>query len=134
LGSPSEVQRDRDLEALLQFGLDSYRMSRVVDPSRTYATVPVGWGEPPVRVVAPRAIVRPTSTRRLLSEQVVVPAVVALPVTQGQRLGTLVVRDGSRVVARSPLVADARRPDPGITRKAWWVTRRTVHHLVGLVP
>ena len=134
LGSPSEAQRDRDLDALLRFGLGSYRMSRVVDPSRTYATVPVGWGEPPVRVVAPRAIVRPASTQRPLSEQVVVTAVAALPVSPGQRLGTLVVRDGSRVVARSPLVADAPRPVPGAARKAWWVTRRTVHHLGALVP
>jgi D-alanyl-D-alanine carboxypeptidase (penicillin-binding protein 5/6) len=134
LGSPTEAQRDRDLGALLRFGLESYRMSRVVDPSRTYATVPVGWGEPPVRLVAPRAIVRPASTQRPLSEQIVVPAVVALPVRAGQRLGTLVVKDGSRIVARSPLVSDARRPDPRPMRKAWWVARRTVHHLVGLVP
>jgi D-alanyl-D-alanine carboxypeptidase len=134
LGSPSEAQRDHDLRALLRFGLGSYRLSRVVDPSRTYATIPVGWGEAPIRVVAPRAIVRPASTQRPLSEQIVVPAVASLPVVAGQRLGTLVVRDGSRVVARSPLVADGVRPAPGFTGKAWWVTRRAVHHLGGLVP
>ena len=113
LGSPSEAQRDADLAALLRFGLASYRMSKVVDPIRTYATSPAGWGRPPVRAVAPRAIVRPASAHRPLVERVVVPAVVRLPVAAGQRLGTLVVTDGSRVVARSPLVAAGSRGEPG---------------------
>jgi D-alanyl-D-alanine carboxypeptidase len=134
LGAPTEAQRDRDLTALLRFGLESYRTARVVDPSRTYAMVPVGWGEKPVRLVAPRAVDRPTSTHRQLSERVVVPAVAALPIAAGQRLGTLVVRDGARVVARSPLVADRVRPAPGLGARAEWVARRTVHHLVGLLP
>jgi serine-type D-Ala-D-Ala carboxypeptidase (penicillin-binding protein 5/6) len=133
LGSTGEAQRDRDLEALLRFGLASYRASQVVDPARTYALVPVGWGEKPIRVVAPRQIVRPTPTGRSLVERIVVPAVAALPVSAGQQLGTLVVRDGSRIVARSPLVAAEARQDPGLARKAEWVARRTVHHLVGLV-
>ena len=48
LGSPTEAQRDGDLAALLRFGLDSYRRVTVVDPGRTYATLPVGWGLAPV--------------------------------------------------------------------------------------
>ena len=117
LGAPSEAQRDSDLAALLRFGLASYRPSLVVDPARRYATVEVGWGRAAVPVVAPRRIVRPAPLGRALTEQVVVSAVAALPVAAGQRLGTLVVRDGTRVVARSPLVAAearerARQPSP----------------------
>jgi D-alanyl-D-alanine carboxypeptidase (penicillin-binding protein 5/6) len=134
LGSPSEAQRDADLAALLRFGLRSYRMSKVVDPARTYASIPVGWGRPPVRAVAPRAIVRPASAGRPLVERVVVPAVAALPVSAGQRLGTLVVTDGRRVVARSPLVAATGQDAPGLPAKGWWVTRRTVHHLGEVLP
>lgn len=133
LGSASEAQRDGELAALLRFGLQSYRTARVIDPGRTYASVPVGWGEPPVRAVAPRAILRPTSIERPLRERVVVPAVAALPVLAGQRLGTIVVTDGSRVVARSPLVAATSRPAPSPGVRAWWVTRRAAHRLVGLV-
>jgi D-alanyl-D-alanine carboxypeptidase (penicillin-binding protein 5/6) len=80
LGEPSEAQRDADLAALLRFGLASYRPSRVVDAGRTYAAVPVGWGLEPVRLVAPRAIVRPAPLDRPLVERVVAPAVAALPV------------------------------------------------------
>lgn len=133
LGSPSETQRDRDLSALLRFGLQSYRPSRIVDPTRTYAAVPVGWGEPPLRLVAPRTVVRPAHVARSLTERLVVPAVVRLPVLAGQRLGTLVVRDGTRVVARSALVAAEARREPTRIDKAAWLARRTGHHLVGLV-
>lgn len=133
LGDPSEAQRDQDLAALLRFGLASYRHSKVVDPRRTYASVPVGWGLDPVRLVAPRAIVRPAPLDRSLVERVVGPAVAALPVRAGQRLGTLVVTDGRRVVARSPLVAATGRDEPDALAKADWLAGRTVHHLVGLV-
>jgi D-alanyl-D-alanine carboxypeptidase len=133
LGDPSETQRDQDLAALLRFGLASYRQSQVVDPRRTYADVPVGWGLDPVRLVAPRAIVRPAPVDRPLVERVVGPAVAALPVRAGERLGTLVVMDGRRMVARSPLVAAAARDEPDALAKADWLAGRTVHHLVGLV-
>jgi len=122
-----------DLAALLRFGLGSYRPSLVVDPARRYATVEVGWGRDAVPVVAPRRIVRPAPLGRALAEQVVVSAVAALPVAAGQRLGTLVVRDGTRVVARSPLVAAEARDEPGTLAKAGWLARRTGHNLVGLL-
>jgi D-alanyl-D-alanine carboxypeptidase (penicillin-binding protein 5/6) len=133
LGEPSEARRDEDLAALLRFGLASYRPSRVVDPQRTYASVPVGWGQEPVRLVAPRAVVRPAPLDRPLVERVVAPAVAVLPVRAGERLGTLVVTDGTRVVARSPLVAVVDRQEPDVLAKAGWLAGRTVHHLVGLV-
>jgi D-alanyl-D-alanine carboxypeptidase len=133
LGEPSESRRDEDLAALLRFGLASYRPSQVVDTKRTYAAIPVGWGQKPLRVVAPRAIVRPAPVDRPLVERVVVPAVASLPVRAGQRLGTLVIEDGDRVVARSPLVAAAARSEPGALAKADWLAGRTLHHLAGLV-
>jgi len=133
LGSPTEAQRDLDLSSLLRFGLASYRPSRVVDPSRTYAAVKVGWGTPPLRLVAPRAVVRPAHVARLLVERVVAPAVIRLPVRAGQPLGMLVVRDGPRIVARSVLVAAESRKKPSRLEKATWLARRTGDHLVGLV-
>ena len=133
LGAATEAQRDRDLTALLRFGLASYRPAKVVDPARTYAAVPLGWGLEPLALVAPRAVVRPTATTRPLVEQVVAPAVAALPVRAGQRLGTLVVRDGARVVARSPLVARRSEAMPSLAEKSRWVAGRAVDRLVGLV-
>jgi D-alanyl-D-alanine carboxypeptidase (penicillin-binding protein 5/6) len=133
LGSPTEAQRDRDLAALLRFGLASYRPSRVVDSDRTYARVEVGWGRPTLPLVAPRSIVRPASTARPLVERVVAPVVAALPIRAGQRLGTVVVTDGSRVVARSPLVASRAEPAPTFAQQARWVAGRAIDRLAGLV-
>jgi D-alanyl-D-alanine carboxypeptidase len=133
LGSPTEAQRDRDLAALLRDGLASYRTSRVVDPARTYATVEVGWGRQPLKLVAPRAVVRPAPSGRPLVERVVAPVVASLPVRAGQRLGTLVVTDGGRVVARSSLVAARAEPKPTAAQQARWVAGRAVDRLKGLV-
>ncbi len=133
LGSPTEAQRDRDLAALLRFGLASYRPSRVVDGDRTYARVAVGWGREPLALVAPRTIVRPAPTGRALVERVVAPVVARLPVRAGQRLGTVVVTDGARIVVRSPLVASRAEPEPTLAQKARWVAGRSVDRLVGLV-
>jgi serine-type D-Ala-D-Ala carboxypeptidase (penicillin-binding protein 5/6) len=133
LGSPSEAQRDADLTALLRFGLASYRPALVVDRDRTYALVTVGWGKEPLALVAPRSIVRPAPTGRPLVERVVAPVVATLPVQAGQPLGTVVVRDGNRIVARSPLVAARAQPVPTFAQKARWVAGRTVDRLKGLV-
>ena len=70
---------------------------------------------------------------RRVRQILLVSAVAALPVAAGQRLGTLVVRDGTRVVARSPLVAAETRDEPGTVAKAGWLARRTGHNLVGLL-
>ncbi len=133
LGEPSELQRDRDLTALIEWGLAQYRSARVVDATRSYASATVGWGLEPVALVAPRSLVRPSPTSRPLVETVVAPVAVSLPVRAGQRLGEVVVRDGGRVVARSPLVAARSVANPGWLDRARFVATRTVDHLVGLV-
>ena len=103
LGSPSEAQRDADLAALLRFGLASYRPARVVDRDRTYALVTVGWeGAARARRAAQH---RPPGTDGTsLVERVVAPRSRRCR-SGGPALGTVVVRDGNRIVARSPLVA-----------------------------
>lgn len=133
LGSPSREQRNRDLEALLRFGLGSYRPVAAVSAARTYAVAETAYGRPAVRLVAPRALVRAARVDRPLVERVVAPTRVALPVRAGQRLGEVRVYDGARLVASSPLVAASAVSRPGTLGKAAWYARRTVHHLAGLV-
>lgn len=133
LGSPTEEQRNRDLEALLRFGLGQYRAIRAVDASRTYAHVRVGYGLPDVPLVARATIVRPARVERPLLERIVAPTSVTLPVRAGARLGEVRVYDGSRLVAFSPLVAARAVAEPGASGKMAWYARRTVHHLAGFV-
>ncbi len=131
LGEPSEERRDADLAALLGFGLASFRPSLVVDSSRIYARVEVGWGREPIAVVAHDPVIRPAPTGRPLVERVVAPAVVPLPVHAGQRLGSVLVLDGRRIVARVPLVADRSVAAPTRWQQGRYLAGRTVHHLFG---
>ena len=133
LGSPTEEQRNRDLEALLRFGLAQYRPILAIDASRTYAVARTGYGRPDVRLVAPRTVVRVARNGRPLLERVVVPSALALPVRAGRQFGEVRVYDGRRLVARAPLVADRSVTEPGSFGKIGWYARRTVHHLVGFV-
>jgi len=133
LGSRTEEQRNRDLEALLRFGLAQYRPIRAVDASRTYAFARVGYGLQDLPLVARATIVRAARVGRSLLERVVAPTAVALPVRAGQALGEVRVYDGSRLVAVSSLVAARAVAEPGSSGKIAWYARRTVHHLVGFV-
>jgi D-alanyl-D-alanine carboxypeptidase (penicillin-binding protein 5/6) len=133
LGDPTEERRDADLAALLRYGLGSYAPIVAVSATRTYAEAGTGWGQPSVRLVAPRSIVKATRTGRPLVEQIVAPTVVSLPVRAGQRLGVVRVLDGTRVVAVSPLVAAQDITRPGAVARARYYASRTYDHLVGLV-
>jgi serine-type D-Ala-D-Ala carboxypeptidase (penicillin-binding protein 5/6) len=134
LGDPSETQRDADLAALLRFGLASYRPSVVVQAGRSYARVQVGWGRAPVAAIARDRVVRPASISRPLVERVVVPEVISLPIHAGQKLGSVVVLDGQRVVARVPLVAARSVVAPTRWQQGRYLAGRTVHHLFGWFP
>jgi D-alanyl-D-alanine carboxypeptidase (penicillin-binding protein 5/6) len=133
LGSPAEEQRNRDLEALLRFGLSQYRAVNAVDASRVYALARVGYGRDELPLVARSTIVRPARVGRPLLERIVAPTAVALPVRAGQRLGEVRVYDGKRLVAVAPLVAGRAVAEPGVSGKIGWYAKRTVHHLVGFV-
>jgi D-alanyl-D-alanine carboxypeptidase (penicillin-binding protein 5/6) len=130
LGAPSESARDRDVEALLRYGLSAYRLSRVIDPARVYARIPVGWGMQPLSLIATRSVVRPAPVGRPLTERVVAPLVARLPVTAGSKLGTVTVLDGDRVVALSPLVASRGISRPGLLGRIRFVALRSIHHAV----
>jgi D-alanyl-D-alanine carboxypeptidase (penicillin-binding protein 5/6) len=133
LGAPTEEQRDRELEALLRWGLAQYRPIRAIDSSRAYALVHMPYGRSAVRLVARTTIVRAARVGRPLLERIVAPTGSAFPVRAGELLGEVRVYDGERLVAVSPLVADRTVTEPGVSGKIGWYARRTLHHLVGVV-
>ncbi len=132
LGSPTRARRDADLEALLRWGLAQYRPIRAIDASRTYALARTGYGRATVRAVSLRTVVRPARVGRALVERVVAASELSLPVRKGQPIGEIRVYDGTRLVARAPLVADRSVSVPDTVGKVGWYARRTIHHLVGL--
>jgi D-alanyl-D-alanine carboxypeptidase (penicillin-binding protein 5/6) len=133
LGEPSEEQRNADLGSLLTWGLAQYHPVRVIDDARVYGLVETGYGRPPVKLVAARAVVRSVRVDRPLVERVVASSALALPVTSGQRAGEVRVFAGGRLIAQAPLVATESVSAVSASGKVRWYARRTVHHLFGLV-
>ena len=132
LGSPTRTERNADLAELLAFGLSSYRLVPVISTARTYATAELPYGRDPLRLVAMKPVLRPVRLARSLTERVVAPTAVALPVREGQRLGEVHVYDRGKLVASSPLVAARSVELPGTASKVGWYAKRTLHHLGGL--
>ena len=133
LGSPSRGERNADLAELLAFGLSRYRLVPVIGGERTYATARLPYGREPLRLVAMRPVLRPVRLARALTEEVVAPAVVSLPVRRGQRLGEVHVFDRGKLVASSPLVASRSVARPGTADKVGWYAKRSLHHLGGFL-
>jgi D-alanyl-D-alanine carboxypeptidase (penicillin-binding protein 5/6) len=133
LGEPSRTARNDDLLALVRWGLAQYRPVAAITTGRTYAVARAPYGRDAVRLVALRSVVHTVHVGRPLVERVVAPRAVSLPLALHARLGEVRIYDGSRLVARAPLVAATAMPEPGVLGKARWYATRTLHHLAGLV-
>lgn len=133
LGSPSRSRRNADLAALLAWGLSRYRAVTVVDPHRVYASVETGFGRRAVRLVAAGPLLKVVRVGRPLTERVVAPAAVSLPVERGRRLGEVRLYAGGKLIGRRPLVAAESISRPGLGGRIGWYAGRTVHHIWGWI-
>ena len=131
LGSPSRAQRNDDLTRLLVWGLSQYRSANVISDRRTYATARLPFGRAAPDLVAAQPVLEVVRVGRPLTERVVAPRVVPLPVRQGQVLGRVEVWNGDRLLASRPLVASRSVPLPSTAGRLRWYAKRTVHHLIG---
>src|SRR5437763_2926160 len=82
LGSPDRATRNTDLESLLVWGLAQFRVVHLVQANRTYATVQLPYGRSPLPLVAARAQDGSARIGHGLTEKVVAPVAVPLPVRQ----------------------------------------------------
>ena len=105
LGEPSEALRDADTLALLRYGLGRFERVTAVRADATLARADLKYRDAQVRLV-PAAPVRRVVRRgqRPRVRVVGAPEELAGPLTAGARVGTVEVRLGDRVVARTPLV------------------------------
>ncbi|HVM69132.1 MAG TPA: D-alanyl-D-alanine carboxypeptidase family protein [Gaiellaceae bacterium] len=132
LGGRTREGRNGDLAALLRWGLAQYRTSWTIGERTVYATVATAYDRPRVRLVAGKPALRVVRIGRPLTERVVAPVEVALPVRKGQRLGRVEVLDRGEVIAASPLVAAEAVDRPGRLERVRFYAGRTLHHLGGL--
>jgi D-alanyl-D-alanine carboxypeptidase len=134
LGSPDRYRRNADLTRLLAYGLSQYTTVEPVSRTRVYATVRLPYGRAPLQLRATATTSRVVRIGRPLVERVVAPVSVSLPVRKGQRLGTVTVTAGGRVVARSPLVAARSVERPGLLGRIGRTASNTVDRLTGWLP
>ena len=134
LGAPSEEQRNSDLAGLLAWGLAQYHPVKAVSSRRVYGLAETGYGRAPVKLVAPRDVVRPVRVGTPLVERVVV--------STGARAARQHAASASARCASTPAGgwSRARRSSTATSvsssarrARSRWYARRTVHHLVGLV-
>jgi serine-type D-Ala-D-Ala carboxypeptidase (penicillin-binding protein 5/6) len=132
LGSPTRNQRNVDLQRLLQWGVDQYRTIALVHP-RTYAWTTTPYGRKPIPLVAVRSLIRVVRTGRPLTEKIVAPGAVSLPVALRQPLGHVEIWSGRQLLGSRPLVAARAERKPGTFARLSWYAGRSVHHLAGLL-
>lgn len=130
LGSPSEAQRDTDLEALLEHALDDYRVVDAISDARVYAHVGLPYGKNPLALVARSSLLTVARVGLPLQERVVAPAMISLPVTAGQVIGSVQVWAGTKLVGQRPLVAARSVAQPGVVGRVGFYAKRTAHDMI----
>jgi D-alanyl-D-alanine carboxypeptidase (penicillin-binding protein 5/6) len=126
LGSPTRAQRNRDLVELLDWGFGHYGRVTLVRGDRVYATAAMPFSDERVPLVAEGPAVAVVRLGRPLIERVVAPAVVDLPVEEGDEVGEILVLEGRRVVSRRALVAAHAADDASIGDRVGWYSGRAL--------
>lgn len=127
LGTRRENDRFTQAAKLLEWGFAHYRVRQVASAETTAATVPVSdYLDVSVPAVVSRDATAPVfDVQGGLITTAVVDKQVGAPVKAGQRVGTLVVRQGARLVAQVPIVAKHAVASPGFWQRVGiWLTRR----------
>ena len=115
IGASSSEGRARDAEALLRWGFDQYARPMLLPPDSVVGHAPVQY-RPGVSVPyrVERGIRPPIRLGEPLTEEIVAPQQVSAPVSAGDVLGSITIRQGDRVLARRQLVAAESVEPPGI--------------------
>jgi D-alanyl-D-alanine carboxypeptidase (penicillin-binding protein 5/6) len=125
LGEATRDGRNDDLTRLLAWGISRYRALDLVRRGQPYASAELPYGKGKLPIVAASSRRRVVRLGQPLVEKVVAPTAVALPVRKGQRLGTVRVYRGRRLIASSPLVASKAVAKPGTLGRVGWYAGET---------
>jgi serine-type D-Ala-D-Ala carboxypeptidase (penicillin-binding protein 5/6) len=133
LGEPTRARRNGDLTRLLAWGISQFRQMPIVKAGRTYATTALPYDKGRLGLVAARDQMRVLRLGKPLTQEVVSPRTVSLPVAKGQRLGSVRVYRQGRLIASSPLVASRAVTAPGFLGRVGWYAGETVENVWGWV-
>ena len=115
MGSKTSQERFAACKSMLDYGFANYALYTPNLQER--AEVPVVLGKAPTAAAVPAevpALLVEKGQLAAITSEVTLDESVTAPVSQGQRLGTLTIRTGDRVLREVPLVAET-----AVTRKGW---------------
>jgi len=114
LGTKSESARFVQAKRLLEWGFKHYSVQQVTSADETAALVAVTdyLDTTVVAVVAETTSTAVYDVRGEVTVRADVTPEITAPVVKGQRLGTLTVEQGGRLLARVPIVASESVPEP----------------------
>jgi len=113
LGAPSEGARNQSTLDLLRYGLDQFRRVRVAVAGRPVARRPIdGRDEMAVALTTARGLTATARRGRRPATRIRAPEEVEGPLPAGRPVGTLEVRDGTRLLASAPLLTADAVPAP----------------------
>lgn len=121
LGTGSEQARFDQAEVLLDWGFEHYTSQYVTSKDETVGAVPVAdYLDVDVAAVVSDAVRVPVfDLDGDLVRDVRLDASVAAPVSRGDRIGTLSITQGDRLIAQVPVVAGADVKRPGLPERVW---------------
>lgn len=130
LGEPTRARRNADLTRLLAWGISRFRQMPIVKAGRPYATAALPYDQGRLPLVAARDRVRVVRLGKPLTEEVVAPREVELPVAKGEQLGRVRVYREGRLIASSALVAGRAVSAPGLLSKVGWYAGETAENVL----
>lgn len=120
LGTPSEAARDADTMALFRYAFPRFQRIRAVVKDKPLASADIRYRPgAKLRLVPTRTVRRIVlrGHREAVDVKVDAPATVTGPIRRGERLGTVKVRQGGKLVATVPLVAQGAVPAASVAQK-----------------
>lgn len=121
LGTEGESVRFDSAKRLLDWGFDHYGTRRLASADESIGTVPVAdyLDRSVPAVVASDAVAPVFDLDGEVGRTVALPNSIDAPVAVGQRIGTLSITQGERLLAQVPIVSTSDVPAPGFFEKIW---------------
>lgn len=129
LGSQTRTNSAKAAEALLNYGYRFFETRRVYLAGKKISTVLNTWASPAQVVLGVASdvwVTLPVGHYSQLKSSVDIPKQLTLPLLRGQRVGSLILSDGDKEVARIPLTALNPVQKAGWFRHIWNVIKATL--------
>ena len=134
MGTASEEARAQETQKLLSYGFRYYETLKLYDAGAVLNT-PRVWGgdKNQLRVGVDRKVVMtvPRARSEELTAKLDIQADLSAPITAGDRVGTMEVRQGDKVVGEQPLVALESIEEGGLFKRFFDQIQRFFTNLIG---